>query len=275
MRPGGPRGRCRLARGGHARGGAGPARGGGSWSAAGLAVRTGRRARPVGDRGRGRLRPVGGADRRDRRWRRGSRSGGRGSISRSTPGCPATAPPRGSGRRSAAPPGTPSRSVPSRSSASGRTWPLPTSPGHPRSMISRRAYEAAYQVALDAGLTPSVRHLSNSAGALLLPQARYDLVRIGIAAYGIDPGTRHRRPGRSPAPTGDAAAGAARERQDHRRGRGCLVRAHLARDGPDHPGPGAPRLRRRHPAARRQHRRGRAGGTDVPPSVVGSAWTSS
>jgi len=51
------------------------------------------------------------------------------------------------------------------------------------------AYEAAYQVSLDAGLTPSVRHLSNSAGALLLPQARYDLVRIGIAAYGIDPDT--------------------------------------------------------------------------------------
>ena len=51
------------------------------------------------------------------------------------------------------------------------------------------AYEAAYQVALDTGLTPSVRHLSNSAGALLLPQARYDLVRIGIAAYGIDPDT--------------------------------------------------------------------------------------
>jgi len=51
------------------------------------------------------------------------------------------------------------------------------------------AFEAAYGVALDTGLTPSVRHLSNSAGALLLPQAHYDLVRIGIAAYGIDPDT--------------------------------------------------------------------------------------
>jgi alanine racemase len=51
------------------------------------------------------------------------------------------------------------------------------------------AFDAAYRVALDAGLTPSVRHLSNSAGALLLPQARFDLVRIGIAAYGIDPDT--------------------------------------------------------------------------------------
>jgi alanine racemase len=51
------------------------------------------------------------------------------------------------------------------------------------------AYEAAYRVALEVGLTPTLRHLSNSAGALLLPQARYDLVRIGIAAYGIDPDT--------------------------------------------------------------------------------------
>ncbi len=51
------------------------------------------------------------------------------------------------------------------------------------------AFEAAYQVALEVGLTPTLRHLSNSAGALLLPQAHYDLVRIGIAAYGIDPDT--------------------------------------------------------------------------------------
>jgi alanine racemase len=49
------------------------------------------------------------------------------------------------------------------------------------------AYEAACVQAYDAGLTPTIRHLSNSAGALLLPQARYDLVRIGIAAYGIEP----------------------------------------------------------------------------------------
>jgi alanine racemase len=49
------------------------------------------------------------------------------------------------------------------------------------------AYEVACRQACDAGLTPTIRHLSNSAGALLLPQARYDLVRIGIAAYGIEP----------------------------------------------------------------------------------------
>ncbi|HEU5485820.1 MAG TPA: alanine racemase, partial [Microlunatus sp.] len=60
-------------------------------------------------------------------------------------------------------------------------------PGATSVADQRGAYEIANRVALDAGLTPSVRHLSNSAGALLWPQARYDLVRIGIAAYGIDP----------------------------------------------------------------------------------------
>ncbi len=49
------------------------------------------------------------------------------------------------------------------------------------------AYEAAYAVARTTGLTPGLRHLSNSAGALLLPQQDFDLVRVGIAAYGIDP----------------------------------------------------------------------------------------
>ncbi|WP_413316847.1 tRNA (adenosine(37)-N6)-threonylcarbamoyltransferase complex ATPase subunit type 1 TsaE [Agrococcus sp. 1P02AA] len=32
-----------------------------------------------------------------------------------------------------------------------------------------------------------VRHLANSQGALALPEARFDLVRLGMAAYGIDP----------------------------------------------------------------------------------------
>ena len=36
-------------------------------------------------------------------------------------------------------------------------------------------------------LVPSVVHASNSAGTLFFPQARYDLVRCGIALYGLDP----------------------------------------------------------------------------------------
>jgi alanine racemase len=44
-----------------------------------------------------------------------------------------------------------------------------------------------------AGLHPEVRHLANSAAAILRPGARYDLVRCGIATYGLDPA-----PGRTP-----------------------------------------------------------------------------
>lgn len=38
-----------------------------------------------------------------------------------------------------------------------------------------------------SGLRPSLVHAANSAAALYFPQARYDLVRCGIAIYGLDP----------------------------------------------------------------------------------------
>lgn len=60
-------------------------------------------------------------------------------------------------------------------------------PGAASVSEQQAAFEDAWRVAGEAGLRPTLRHLSNSAGALLLPQARYDLVRIGIAAYGVDP----------------------------------------------------------------------------------------
>ena len=42
--------------------------------------------------------------------------------------------------------------------------------------------------ALDAaGIDPGLRHAANSAAALHLPHARHDLVRVGIAAYGVAP----------------------------------------------------------------------------------------
>jgi alanine racemase len=45
----------------------------------------------------------------------------------------------------------------------------------------------AYDQALAAGLRPVLRHLGNSAAALIVPEAHFDLVRVGIAAYGIEP----------------------------------------------------------------------------------------
>ncbi|MGJ3507843.1 alanine racemase [Enemella sp. A6] len=59
---------------------------------------------------------------------------------------------------------------------------------HPATPAQLAAFERALAVAEEMGLNPSVRHIANSAGALAWPQARYDLVRIGIAGYGLDPG---------------------------------------------------------------------------------------
>ncbi|MBV9830675.1 MAG: alanine racemase, partial [Marmoricola sp.] len=60
-------------------------------------------------------------------------------------------------------------------------------PEHPANARQQEAFEAACALATDAGLEPEVRHLANSAGALLLPSARHDLVRLGIASYGFSP----------------------------------------------------------------------------------------
>lgn len=48
-------------------------------------------------------------------------------------------------------------------------------------------FERALERAGRAGLAPELRHLAASAAALSLPEARYDLVRLGIAAYGLSP----------------------------------------------------------------------------------------
>jgi alanine racemase len=60
-------------------------------------------------------------------------------------------------------------------------------PGHPSVVLQVEAFEDAWARARGAGLTPALRHLANSAGALVVPQARYELVRVGIAAYGVEP----------------------------------------------------------------------------------------
>lgn len=63
-------------------------------------------------------------------------------------------------------------------------------PAHP----ANDAQEAAFAQAVDelkaAGIEPALRHLSNSAATLTRPSAHLDLVRVGIAAYGIRPDPR-------------------------------------------------------------------------------------
>ncbi len=57
--------------------------------------------------------------------------------------------------------------------------------GRAADLAQLRDFEAALAAA--APLDLELRHLANSAGALALPEARLDMVRIGMAAYGIDP----------------------------------------------------------------------------------------
>jgi alanine racemase len=60
-------------------------------------------------------------------------------------------------------------------------------PGHPANDLQEKAFLDALAIADAAGLRPEVRHLANSAAAVLRPSMRFDLVRCGIASYGLDP----------------------------------------------------------------------------------------
>jgi alanine racemase len=60
-------------------------------------------------------------------------------------------------------------------------------PEHPANAAQEKAFRDALARVERAGLRPEVRHLANSAGAILRPSSRFDLVRCGIAAYGLDP----------------------------------------------------------------------------------------
>ncbi len=60
-------------------------------------------------------------------------------------------------------------------------------PGHPTIDAQARSFESARALASERGLAFEVTHLANSAAALTRPDLRYDLVRPGIAVYGLAP----------------------------------------------------------------------------------------
>jgi alanine racemase len=60
-------------------------------------------------------------------------------------------------------------------------------PGHPTIARQIERFRDAVEVAERAGVVAQVRHLANSAATLTLPQAHFDLVRPGIAVYGLSP----------------------------------------------------------------------------------------
>ncbi|MFC5996289.1 alanine racemase [Pseudonocardia hispaniensis] len=60
-------------------------------------------------------------------------------------------------------------------------------PGHPGTARQLAAFAEAVDVARRAGLRPRQCHIANSAATLTLPESRFDLVRPGLAIYGLDP----------------------------------------------------------------------------------------
>lgn len=60
-------------------------------------------------------------------------------------------------------------------------------PQHPTVRAQQDAFADAVALAERAGLRPQVRHLSNSAATLTSPGSTWDLVRPGLAVYGLSP----------------------------------------------------------------------------------------
>jgi alanine racemase len=60
-------------------------------------------------------------------------------------------------------------------------------PDHPANAVQAARFVEALSVASEAGITPRLRHLANSAATLTNPATHYDLVRPGLAVYGLSP----------------------------------------------------------------------------------------
>jgi alanine racemase len=64
-------------------------------------------------------------------------------------------------------------------------------PGHPTVARQLDRFREGIALAERSGLRPQVRHLANSAATLTNPDAHFDLVRPGIAVYGLSPVPTH------------------------------------------------------------------------------------
>jgi alanine racemase len=60
-------------------------------------------------------------------------------------------------------------------------------PGHPSIQAQLGRFREMVAYAEEQGVRPEVRHIANSPATLTLPEAHFDLVRTGIAVYGISP----------------------------------------------------------------------------------------
>lgn len=60
-------------------------------------------------------------------------------------------------------------------------------PAHPSVQAQQDLFAERVRQAEAAGLSPQVRHLSNSAATLTVPSAAWDMVRPGLSVYGLSP----------------------------------------------------------------------------------------
>ncbi|MGW5333692.1 alanine racemase [Streptomyces bauhiniae] len=60
-------------------------------------------------------------------------------------------------------------------------------PGHPSIAAQLTRFREMVAYAEERGVAPEVRHIANSPATLTLPETHFDLVRTGIAMYGISP----------------------------------------------------------------------------------------
>ncbi|MDH6541522.1 alanine racemase [Streptomyces lavendulae] len=60
-------------------------------------------------------------------------------------------------------------------------------PGHPSIRLQLDAFRDMLAYAEKEGVDPEVRHIANSPATLTLPESHYDLVRTGLAVYGVSP----------------------------------------------------------------------------------------
>ncbi|MEU6348952.1 alanine racemase [Streptomyces sp. NPDC047072] len=60
-------------------------------------------------------------------------------------------------------------------------------PGHPSIGAQLTSFREMVSYAEQRGARPEVRHIANSAATLTLPESHFDLVRAGVAVYGISP----------------------------------------------------------------------------------------
>jgi alanine racemase len=66
-------------------------------------------------------------------------------------------------------------------------WSHLANAGADEDALQVRRFEGFSTAATDAGLAPELRHLAATAGAIRVPESRYDLVRLGIGVYGLSP----------------------------------------------------------------------------------------